>query len=192
MKKEKEKKKGFTLVEMMVVIALGMILLVMALMSANKQRSSARNKVRVADIDTIRLAIEEYKLHCGEYPAKITLSTNNGCKHGEKMGDFLSNIPVNPREIENPYVSTSGIDGSGGYLYAALSASTGGKCYDYHIGTFLETDSKNLSYLQEDHDAKKGTGKYKYKCHGSKSDFSNYGETEDEKGLYDLRSKSNF
>lgn len=188
-------RRGFTLVEMMVVISLMAVLLVMMVSNAQKQKIKARNNVRIADIQTIRLALEDYKLACGEYPAWVGEDANNGCRNGESFSDFLAHIPVNPNHPDpqwSSYITSSGIDDSNGYLYAGLSTSDGGKCYDYHIGVEIEMTNQDMKILDTDHDAKKGTGKFDSRCSGADVDFGQSGEQEDERGMYDFRSNSNF
>ncbi len=190
--KENNYRKGFTLIELMIVVTIITILLGIVIASTQKQKSNARDRVRAADINTIRLAIEEYKLHCGEYPNKIELSTNNGHCNGLTLKDFLSNIPVAPLNSKSILTGDGGkyhnseIDGSG-YLYAGLSTTGTGKCYDYHIAAELERKS---SLLSKDHDFNKNSGKYNTICNGSKADFGRSSDESDGSLLYDFRSSS--
>jgi prepilin-type N-terminal cleavage/methylation domain-containing protein len=193
--------KGFTIVEIMVVVAIGLILLTLSFVSASRARIKTRDKVRVADINTIRLAIEEYKLHCGEYPARIEEGIHNGCHNGEHLSDYLPYIPVAPTHGNTKLSSTysgSVIEGSG-YFYSGLSTSSKNRCYDYHIAAELEMSEEGHNskskYLSEDHDAGKNSGKYRYPCIGSKQDFSDDpGDNgkDDAYGLYDFRSDASF
>lgn len=131
----KNKNTGFTLVELIVVISLAAILLVTVTSSGLKQKTIARDKVRVADIQTIRLALEEYKLACGEYPARLETTADNGnCPSGVNLGNYLPHIPEVP--------VYSGInnypDQDGQYFYYGLSSVNNGKCFDYIVGVQLE------------------------------------------------------
>ncbi len=190
----REDKRGFTLIELIVVIALITVLATLVISNVRKHRMKARDHVRVADIDKIRIALEQYKLACGEYPERLESDVNNGCAYGQKLSNFLPHIPVNPQYNDNPSVklqvsSNSDSQIKGGintYLYSALSNQPSGKCYDYHLGVFFES-SKN-SFLENDHDAKKGKV-YTRKCRGANIDFD--GEDTDY-GPYDFRSKSSY
>ncbi len=186
--------------EVIVVVGLIMLLLVFIVRNAQKNRAEARDNVRISDIQIMRLAIEEYKLSCGEYPSKISLTTNNSCYNGQTLSDFLPRIPVNPIYPDGSLIVAAGLDsnseivGSNGYLYAGKSTTTNGPCYDYHIGVELEISPDNgetNSYLDKDHDALKSSGTYKNNCSGAASDFgSTDTSSDDNMGLYDLRSKS--
>lgn len=187
--------KGFTIIEVMVVVTIITILLSIVIVSVKEQKIRARDRVRVADINTIRLAVEEYKLYCGEYPNKIELDTKNGhCPSGVDLSYFLPNIPVAPIHSD-PILTGSGgkyhdseIEGSG-YLYAGLSTpdtiSSLRKCYDYHIAAELE---KSPSFLSKDQDNRKNSDPYSTLCSGSHTDFGASGD--DSKGLYDFGSSS--
>ncbi|MFT7016586.1 MAG: prepilin-type N-terminal cleavage/methylation domain-containing protein, partial [Candidatus Paceibacteria bacterium] len=74
----KYRKKGFTLIEMLVVIGIALTLLVIMLVNLNDSRKKARDNVRVADISTIRLALEEYRVACGVFPTRLDITANNG------------------------------------------------------------------------------------------------------------------
>ena len=192
--------RAFTIVEMFVVIAVISIMLVITLINIQQSRLQARDKVRVADIQKIRLALEEYKLHCGEYPNKLELNTNNGCHNGEHLSDFLPNIPVAPQlgYTVPSFIHQYRVSSDNSYLYAGLSTSSnsGSKCYDYHIGVLLDQNEKHTGkrskYLDQDHDATT-QGIYNHSCPGSHLDFGNLsGFTSDADGigLYDFRSTS--
>ncbi|MCD5390094.1 MAG: prepilin-type N-terminal cleavage/methylation domain-containing protein [Candidatus Pacebacteria bacterium] len=192
--------KGFTLVEMMVIVALVSVLLILTMTSVKKQKITSRNNVRISDIKLMRLALEDYKLTCGQYPPRFELNahSNSGpcsAASGITLGDFISDIPVNPNH-PNPqwdsYVASSGINGSNGYLYAGLSSSPiSGKCYDYHIAAELEMLGQDMAILDTDHDAQRGTGKFSHRCGGSNPDFS-LGEQEDVGGMYDFRNTNSI
>ncbi len=202
----RDTRSGFTIVELMVVSALIAILATLIVVNVKKYRMRARDNVRVEDIRVIRLALEQYKLACGEYPERLEPDVHNGCSYGQKLSDFLPHIPVAPSYGENPqYVSDPGdelydsqVSADNTYLYAGLSNHPGGKCYDYHVGAILEEAvyngaSQNSHFLDEDHDAAPNKGLYKYKCRNSKKDFGDDDVSEaDSFGLYDFRSQSSF
>ncbi|HUD02706.1 MAG TPA: prepilin-type N-terminal cleavage/methylation domain-containing protein, partial [Candidatus Paceibacterota bacterium] len=68
MKIFKVRKKGFTLIELMVVIAIIGILASIIMVSLSSAQSKGRDAKRVADIRTIQLALEEYYNDNGNYP----------------------------------------------------------------------------------------------------------------------------
>jgi len=191
------KQQGFTLVEIITIIALISIFSVFLISNVKKNRVKSENNVRVADIDTIRLALEEYRLACGEYPEKLEPDVHNGCRYGKKLSDFLEKIPVDPSfrgygsdhiaVVESTLYPSSQISSTNVYLYTGLSDTPGGKCYDYHIGAVLKDVSEGNEFLQADHDAIEGEGIYRYPCRDAKDDFGE-GIGDDAEGLYDFRS----
>jgi prepilin-type N-terminal cleavage/methylation domain-containing protein len=166
--------KGFTIVEIMVVVAISAILLTIILTNSRDAGMKTRDKVRVADINTIRLALEEYKLHCGEYPARLELDVDNGCHNGESLSDYLVQIPQVPNYSTTFNFPEQGLN----YFYYGMSSSTGGKCYDYIIGVQLEygadndfNDGENSKLFsevnQESLDSMYSSHKYSKRCNGS-------------------------
>ena len=194
-----KQKKGFTLVEMLVVIGIFAVLLVLVLVNLNKNRLKARDNIRVSDINVIRLALEEYRATCGVFPATLEIGANNGrtgtCS--ASLGDFIFEIPTTPtRSDDSLLVGTDTIHPSSiynGYFYAGLSSSLNGPCYEYHVGAELEfalnNDQDASSYLSEDHDAIRYAEPYRYQCAGSNRDFGRINlPHSDDNGLYDFRS----
>lgn len=101
MKILKSKIKGFTLVELLVVITLVGVLAGVLLVSLQGIRTSARDAQRKSDLETIKSALEMYKSSCGKYPASITQggslvssgSPDEKCTAGIT---FLTTVPKDP------------------------------------------------------------------------------------------------
>jgi prepilin-type N-terminal cleavage/methylation domain-containing protein len=112
---KKRGNKGFTLLEILLVIAAIGILaaIVLVAINPNRQIAQARNTVRQADINTIQKAVEQYLIEKGSYPNGITNTYREICNTGsnnntqgtvsnecidlrELVPDYLASIPVNP------------------------------------------------------------------------------------------------
>lgn len=169
-------KKGFTLIEILTVVGLGALLIILVLINVAQNRRQTRDRVRIADIQSIQLALEEYRSICGQYPQDIYGSSgnkSNGCPTGVSFDDFLADLPTDPKDESN-------------YHYAGLQTLPGltgnaAFCFDYHIGATLETES-TAQFFQLDHDADNDTNR----CTGSPTDFD--GSDDDSDGIYDFRS----
>lgn len=177
--------------EIIIVVAIIGIIMSLVLVSFGKQQKKGRDNVRVADIQNLRLALDSYRLNCGEFPARLDLAANNGCESGVTFGDFILEIPVSPSYADGHNLfPTHGQD----YFYAGLSTTTNGRCYEYHIATQLEygadsnfADGEQSALLSADHDFEKyGGSTYTKKCQSAQEDFVN--ADDDSYGLYDFRS----
>lgn len=198
------KQKGFTLAEVMVVVGLIAVLLTMVLINLNRNRIQTRDNIRVADIQMIRLALEEYRANCGVFPATLELDTNNtrtslqqnspgGCDF--ELGDFIAEIPIPPA-----YANSSAVNPqmNGSYLYVGLSSRSSGQrpCFDYHIAVQLENgkennynNGENADNFANDHDFRATNNEtYRFVCTGSGSLIEN--ADDDDYGLYDFRSSN--
>ena len=68
----RRKVQGFTLIELMVVISIIGIITAVLLASFDEGRKQSRDKVRMAELKELQLAIELYKAQNGRYPAPDT------------------------------------------------------------------------------------------------------------------------
>jgi prepilin-type N-terminal cleavage/methylation domain-containing protein len=93
-------RKGFTIVELMVVIAIIGILSGIILTSLMGSKSKARDAQRISDLNQIQLAIEQYFDRCGQYPLTLTPGADNGCPvvgaTQIDLGTYISVIPTDP------------------------------------------------------------------------------------------------
>lgn len=114
--------KGFTLVEMMVVIAIIGILSVVVYASFSQARMQARDKIRQGQLEQLQVAIELYKDKYGRYPASGCSTPvgqwsgpigdqdwNTTCSDyivGHTAGavfvpEFIDRLPVDPSNFTN-------------------------------------------------------------------------------------------
>jgi len=118
-------KRGFTIVEVMVVIGIIAVLTVIIFPALDNIRKKNRDAERVADIAAIQLGLALYKNQnqTGEYPKDIYDS------------NFTKYITAD---------SLAGPSAGEKYKYVPLSRSVGGKCTYYHLGTTLELPSAQI------------------------------------------------
>src|SRR3989344_1393140 len=122
--------KGFTLVEMLVVIAVIGILYGIVMASVSNSKAKGRDAKRIADISIIQLALERYYDEYRRYPT--SLSDSNLINRGP--------IPKDP----------SGND----YKYSTLNGNNTATCFNdcqsYHLGATLELYNGVLDGGDED------------------------------------------
>ena len=123
------KPKGFTLVELLIVIAIIGILATVVIVSLASSRGRARDTRRMADLATIRTALELYRDMNGNYPTVTgwAYSTNNAAWQSlqSQLSQFLSSLPVDPiNNTPDPWYN-----GRYSYAYRYSTASYPGK-YD--------------------------------------------------------------
>lgn len=86
---------GFTLTEMMIVIAIIGILAVIAIVSFMAQQHKGNDSKRKADMDRIKIAVEEYEKDNNCYPSASTMSTC-GNSVGIAIHPYLNDVPCDP------------------------------------------------------------------------------------------------
>jgi len=128
-------KKGFTLVELLVVIAIIAILSTLSVVALNSARTKARDARRLSDIKQIRTALEMYFDSNMAYPdptASTTIGTgsyacltSNGWKDNTCAGGgtiFMQKVPGDPQSSRD-------------YKYAKVDAT------HYRISYYSESGS---------------------------------------------------
>ncbi len=140
-------KKGFTLLELLIVIAIIGVLASIVMASLNSARVKARDSKRLSDIRQIKVALELYYDVYGYYPdcaGNDVCSTTGYSASLSSLGAvpvYINSISNDPRNISGQY----------GYYYARTYKKAGssyvhtGLSTDYILATRLE-NTNNLSF----------------------------------------------
>lgn len=113
-------KKGFTLVELLVVVAIIGILAAVSVVALNTARARARDSRRVADVRQMQTALELYYNDMGTYPA--TAAAGGEIKASTTV--YMSQIPTPPSPHDGACTAANNL-----YAYAVQGASTTNPSY---------------------------------------------------------------
>ena len=134
--------KGFTVLELLVVLFIMTILLSIVLVSFTKGNKNTKNKVDVSEVRLIQVALEEYRAQCRVYPVRLETSARNTYPY---PGGALECI------LEFGQLLPDNIDLSD-FNYASLrqTVAQSGVCSAYHISRELYTPSRYLDNEDSD------------------------------------------
>lgn len=94
---KKTQKKGFTLLEVLLVIAIIAILAAIVIIAINpgKQLAEARNAQRRSDVNTVMNAVYQYYIDTSALPAAITTTQTEICNTGIAAGTCTTASLIN-------------------------------------------------------------------------------------------------
>ena len=138
------KLRGFTIIELLVVVAIIGILASIVLTSLSGAKAKSRDSRRVADIKSIQLALALYYSDNGMYPLNIYASSAGTAPNSGLAGGYLPSLPTDPAKTGT---CTGSQSQNGCYNYIALTTGTAG-CNNssnipsrYHLGAAMEETS---------------------------------------------------
>ncbi len=141
----KQKSKGFTIVELLIVIVVIAILATLVIVTFTGIQQKARDSQRQTDIDALDSHLEAYYADNGYYPTLNDLQTSSWVADNMKGLDPESLTSPDGKAIAD----TAGTGGSGGWAYgytttgctATSPSSTSNECTSFQLKANLEGGS---------------------------------------------------
>lgn len=136
-RQEKMQNTGFTILEILVVLAIGSMILSFVFLGYRDLKAKSRDSTREHDIKQIRNSLDLYVNNLGVFPCQGEGEAIIGA--GACLSDALLGVGVIPALPVDPLGKTSGICGdSNSYVYCYQTLEDG---FNYQIRYNLETDS---------------------------------------------------
>jgi type II secretion system protein G len=165
-------KRGFTLVELMVVIAIIGILASIVIGSVSNAKASARDIKRVSDIKIIQTALTSYFNDNNHYPCQIYANpTGSYCQPGFVSSAYLNEVPRDPTGVQYAY---TGLNANGS---ANCGFSAGSYIASYHLGAALENLNPRLTSADKDETVAQETSPVNYGACSGTSKFEGNAKT---------------
>jgi prepilin-type N-terminal cleavage/methylation domain-containing protein len=133
--KEKMFPGGFTLVELLVVVAVIGLLATIVVVNTSNARNKAKNNTIIKNINALREAGEIYNNNNGSY---ANFCVNNNCASGStdwknicsavKFQNGNSDINCNINATNTAWCASSPLAGGGNYCVDSANKNTGGVC----------------------------------------------------------------
>ncbi|RJR30416.1 prepilin-type N-terminal cleavage/methylation domain-containing protein [Candidatus Microgenomates bacterium] len=99
-------KKGFTLIEVLIVIVIIGVLVSIAAFGLQGAREGARDAKRRSDLEAVSAALELYRSDCNQYPSPSSnrvpspLIGNNSITTCSSSNSYMSSVPTDPQSVK--------------------------------------------------------------------------------------------
>ena len=117
-------RKAFTMIELLVVMAIIAILASMSIFALQGARESRRDATRKANLEAIRSALELYRADCGQYPTSLPSAGSPLTGSCPNTITYLDSMPGDPIAGNDYAYSPSGSPAYSYTLCAAIESSS--------------------------------------------------------------------
>lgn len=139
----KKAQKGFTIIELLIVIAIIAILALLVLNNFQGAQAKARDSQRQTDINNIHGKLEEFYNENSHYPDTFTATDFPGID-GEALNDPAGTVIAKATVAAAANLTTTSPGASGQYEYTAYGC-TNGECTGYQLKTYIERPGGSLT-----------------------------------------------
>jgi len=160
---------GFTLLELLIVVAIIILVLSVILSNSDNPKSSARDSVKITQLQNVVILLEQYRSQCGSYPSDFSSPINAGSP--ECFGQSFSDYSGSP-DVAN-------------IQYVALANGPISRCNGYHVGISLEKERSDHK-KDDDFNSSSLPAAWPSLCTGSSAGF-NGGDDSGANHYYDFQ-----
>lgn len=137
--------KGFTIIELLIVIAIIAILALFVINNIQGGQAKARDQQRINDVNAIKNKLEDIYNETSSYPSTVTPATLDGIEEGalkDPIGnqDIANNAGVATIAAAEAVAAPADTGSTAGYLYIPVDC-TGTECTAYVIKAAVEKDT---------------------------------------------------
>ena len=143
----KKAQRGFTIIELLIVIAIIAILALLVLNNFQGAQAKARDQGRTTDINNIHGKLEEFYNENNYYPSTFTAATVPGIDDGSLTDPIGGNsITINAAvadatSADAVAAATSDTTTTSSYIYVPYPTGCTNNCTGYRLKTFIEKPS---------------------------------------------------
>lgn len=142
----KKAQKGFTIIELLIVIAIIAILALLVLNNFQGAQAKARDQQRTTDINNVHSKLEEFYNENNYYPSTLVATQLGGIDEGSlkdpQGGDAPAASTVADATAADAAAGPTGDTvGSAGYSYIAYPSGCTNNCTGYRLKAFIERPS---------------------------------------------------
>lgn len=137
--------KGFTIIELLIVIAIIAILALFVINNIQGGQAKARDQQRINDVNALKNKLEDVYNETSSYPSTATTTTLDGIEDGalkDPIGgqDITSNAGVADQTAALAVAATTDTGSAAGYTYIPYGCN-GTECTGYVIKASVENES---------------------------------------------------